>query len=124
MEHCELTANDLEQFLKEIATEQKKFAGRVKDYDDLREVFGGILITIFDLRMYLEKDPRQIIGNLDDEKKRDLLSKISAWQAGIQLLEKSLRASSNGTSLKPLSNMRPNYSSPRPQTENGVPCLP
>ena len=43
MEPFELNVNDLEQFLKEIATEQKKFARRVKSYDDLREVFGQAL---------------------------------------------------------------------------------
>ena len=79
MEQCDLTANDVEQFLKEIATEQKKFASEVRNFDDLREIFGGILITIFDLRMYLEKDPRQIIRNLDDQKKKDLKRKQTKW---------------------------------------------
>ena len=106
MEPFELNVNDLEQFLKELATQQKKFTRKVKSYDDLREVFGGILISIFDLRMYLEKDPRQIIRDLDDEKKQDLLSEISAWQTGIQLLEKSLSAPAAETSLTPVPTLR------------------
>lgn len=106
MEPSELNVNDLEQFLKEIATEQRKFTRRVKNYDDLREVFGGILITIFDLRMYLEKDPRQIIRDLDEEKKKDLRSEISAWQTGIQLLEESLNAPAKETSLPPRPTLR------------------
>ncbi len=92
MEYPELTEKDLEQFLKEIAMEQKKFVRRVKSYDDLREVFGEVLVTIFDLRMYLEEDPKQIIRTLDDKKKKELMSEITVWQTGIQLLEKSLCA--------------------------------
>jgi hypothetical protein len=124
MDPCKLPENDVEQLLKEIATEQKKFARRVKNYDDLRELFGGMLLTIFDLRMYLEKDPRQIIRNLNDEEKKDLLSEVSAWQEGIQLLQRSLCAPSCGTSLTPFSTLSPGYSPPRPQTENAASCLP
>lgn len=124
MEHCDLPANDLEQLLKVIAADQKKSAGRVKNYDELREVFGGLLITIYILRMYLKEDLRQIIRKLDDEKKKDLLSEISAWQTGIQLLEKSLCVPTSGTSVTPLSTLRPGYSTPRPQTENVGACLP
>jgi hypothetical protein len=103
----ELNVNELEQFLKEVATEQKKFVKRVKSYDDLREAFGGILTTIYDLRMYLEKDPRQIIRNLDDKKKEDLLSAISAWQSGIQLLERSLGSPASESSIAPMATLRP-----------------
>ena len=124
MEQCDLTANGVEQFLKEIATEQKKFASEVRNFDDLREIFGGILITIFDLRMYLEKDPRQIIRNLDDQEKKDLLSEISAWQTGIQLLKKFVCAPPSGTSQTSLAALRPSYSTPKPRMEDGTACLP